>query len=66
MDKVSIEILAGASFESDLIYLFNRVYDDVMGRVGATSLFATISKPIAKRFTKWKPQKLYSNVLSRT
>lgn len=39
MDKANIENLASASFESDLIYLSNRVYDDVTGRVGATSLF---------------------------
>lgn len=63
MDKVSIEILAGASFESDLIYLFNRVYDDVMGRVGATSLFCNNLKADRKEIYEMETAKV---VLERT
>lgn len=63
MDKASIEILASASFESDLIYLSNRVYNDVMGRVGAISLFTNDLKADRKEIYEMETAKI---VLERT
>ena len=63
MDKVSIDILASASFESDLIYLSNRVYDDVMSRIGSTSLFCNGLKADRKEIYEMETAKV---VLERT
>lgn len=63
MDKVNIENLAGASFESDLIFLSNRVYDDVMGRVGVISLFRNGLKADRKEIYEMETAKI---VLERT
>lgn len=63
MDKVNIENLAGASFEFDLIFLSNRVYDDVMGRVGAISLFHNGLKADRKEIYEMETAKV---VLERT
>ena len=63
MDKVSIDILASASFESDLLYLSNRVYDDVMGRISFTSLFCNGLKADHKEIYEMETAKV---VLERT
>lgn len=39
MDKESIDILASASFESDLMHLTDLVYGDAIGRVEYVGLF---------------------------
>lgn len=39
MDKESIDILASASFESDLMHLTNLAYRDVIGHVKYVGLF---------------------------
>lgn len=63
MDKATVENLANASFESDLIYLSNRVYDDVMGRIGSTSLFCNGLKADRKEIYEMETAKV---VLERT
>lgn len=63
MDKVNIENLARASFESDLTFLTNRVYDDVMGRVGAINLFLNDLKSDRKEIYEMETAKV---VLERT
>lgn len=63
MDKVGIDILASTSFESDLLYLSSRVYDDVMGRIGSTSLFDNSLKANRKNIYEMETAKV---VLERT
>lgn len=63
MDKVKVENLANASFESDLIYLSDRFYDDVMGQISFTSLFCNGLKADRKEIYEMETAKV---VLERT
>lgn len=63
MDKVKVENLANASFESDLIYLSDRAYDDVTSRIDSTSLFYNGLKADRKEIYEMETAKV---VLERT
>ena len=63
MDKVKVENLANASFESNLIFWANCAYDDVMGRIVSASLFCNGLKADCEEIYEMETAKV---VLERT
>ena len=63
MDKESIDILASASFESDLMHLTNLAYRDVIGHVKYVGLFDNEIKSNRKSIYEMETVKV---VLERT